>query len=289
MSEIFDLIGLTPLMENTMGDEKVIIGLIDGPYDSSHLAFKDSKIKVINNDLPYNAALLRSYTHSTALLGILAAKRSKTCLGICPGCKYLMNSIFNAEESDVNSTRPSIEDLAEAIILTINNGAKIINLSLGLSKATFKSNPHFDYAIDYALKHDVLIVLASGNQGYIGRMALMNNPWIIPVGICDIKGQFDYSSNINISFRTRGVLAPGINIISATPNNKYSFVSGSSVSAAIVSGIIGLLWSLFPEVDAKTIKTSLIHSSKKMDTTSLIPKVANAYHAWKYLKATSKK
>ena len=71
-------------------------------------------------------------------------------------------------------------------------------------------------AYDYARQHGTIIVAASGNQGNIGSISLINNQWIIPVAACDEYGRLDSMSNFGKSIGNRGLMAPGVNITSTS-------------------------------------------------------------------------
>jgi hypothetical protein len=65
----------------------------------------------------------------------------------------------------------------------------------------------------------------------------------------------NFGENIDIS-------APGVKIVSATPNNSYQSMSGTSMAAPIVSGVVGLMKSIYPKITIKQIKKILKESAK---------------------------
>ena len=131
---------------------------------------------------------------------------------------------------------------------TINAGARIINLSLGLYSSSLIIYPQLQEAYDYALKNDVILVVAAGNQGYIGSTSLFNHPWIIPVVACDRYSRVSAESNLGLSIGNQGLMAPGVGITSTSSSEgQYTQMSGTSVATPFVSGSIALLWSLFPD------------------------------------------
>jgi subtilisin family serine protease len=84
----------------------------------------------------------------------------------------------------------TLEEVCDAIIDVIDAGARIINLSLGLSTSALVRYSKLQEVYDYARKHDVIIVVAAGNQGNVGSSSLFNDDWIIPVATCDIIETF---------------------------------------------------------------------------------------------------
>ncbi|MGA9168609.1 MAG: S8 family serine peptidase [Nitrososphaeraceae archaeon] len=69
------------------------------------------------------------------------------------------------------------EELSNAIIDCVNKDAKIVNLSLGLSSSSLIRYSMLQEAYDYARQHGTIIVAASGNQGNIGSISLIQNRW----------------------------------------------------------------------------------------------------------------
>ena len=101
------------------------------------------------------------------------------------------------------------DELSNAIIETIKAGAKIINLSLGLAN-NLLNNKQLNEVYHYASKHDVLIVIAAGNQGNIGQTSLIDHEWVIPVASCSDDGTISPRSNLGPTIGKRGIMAPGV-------------------------------------------------------------------------------
>lgn len=261
-----DLTGLQSLMSISSGNPDVVIGLIDGPVDLGHPALQESRIRTAKDSqlsACKNASNI-SCVHGTFVAGILCAKRGLSAPAICPSCEIIINPIFREEMNNTNNKDiifPSAtpEELANAIIETIDAGAQAINLSLGLSSSSLTTYDKLEQAYDYALHKGVIIVVASGNQGNIGNTSLINHQWPIPVAACDENGILDSLSNFGASVGTRGLMAPGVNIMSTYPGGKYSRMTGTSFATPFVTGGIALLWSMFP----KTSPAAIIHSLTK--------------------------
>ena len=254
---------LETLMSLSAGHPKITIGLIDGPVDFTHPAFEGSKIRTIKKSqlgACRDASNIACF-HGTFISGILCSERGLAAPGICPSCEIILNPIFNKNIDDeknngsgiIPSTTP--EKLSDAIIETINAGARIINLSLGLSTSPLIVYDRLRQAYDYAVQKGVIIVAAAGNQGKIGNTSIINHQWLIPVSACDENGRLDAMSNFGPSIGRRGLMAPGVNINSTYPEGRYTRMSGTSF-AALVTGGIALLWSLFTNNTAVSIMYS---------------------------------
>ncbi len=180
----------------------------------------------------------------------------------------------------VPSSNPT--ELSDAVIEIVNAGARIINLSLGLSTSSLTTYPNLREAYDYARKQGAIIVAASGNQGDIGRISLIHNEWIIPVAACNEYGVLDPMSNFGASMGRRGLMAPGTSITSTYAGGGYVQMSGTSF-AAFVTGAIALLWSLFPNATPAEIINSIIRVAA-FNRRSIIPPLLNVEAAWNKLK-----
>lgn len=183
-----------------------------------------------------------------------------------------MRPIFS-EDIQGNITHTSPKELSTAIIECINAGAKIINMSVGLTQPA-GSEPALAEALDYALKHSVIIVVSAGNQGIIGHSCLTSHPWVIPVTACDSKGKPMDISNFGKCIGMYGLSAPGKDITSLAPGGKSQNMCGTSVAAPFVTGTIALLWSIFPQASATEIKSALIQIKGSRRT--VVPPLLNA-------------
>src|SRR5262249_15452964 len=127
--------------------------------------------------------------HGTFVAGILCGKRGSAAPAICPNCTLLVRPIF-AETTPGNGQMPSAtpEDLAVAIVETIDVGARVINLSAALAQPSSKGERESQEALDYAARRGVIAVAAAGNQGTLGSSAITRHPWVIPVTACDLRG-----------------------------------------------------------------------------------------------------
>ncbi|MGC2575032.1 MAG: S8 family serine peptidase [Candidatus Nitrosopolaris sp.] len=281
-------------MKISSGNPDIKIGLIDGPLDLTHAAFKDSRIRAVKESqlTACKSASSIACRHATFVAGILCAKRGSYAPAICPGCTLLLRPVFMDETHESNnrdvlfpSTTP--EELSDAIIEVVNTGASIINLSLGLSTSSLTTYPMLQEAYDYARLHGAIILAASGNQGNIGAISLLNNQWIIPVAACNENGQLDPISNFGQSIGFRGVMAPGINITSTSSAGGYTQMSGTSFATPFVTGALALLWSIFPKARAAELILAIRPGvSSDGHRKSIIPPLVDIESTYHILKST---
>lgn len=148
-----------------------------------------------------------------------------------------------------------ISFIAKGIVYAANNGANVINLSLGGSLPT---NILLS-AIKYATSKGSVVVMAAGNSGSATPIypAAYANQYGIAVG----AGNPSWSSKSGPSILDY-VTAPGSGIYSALPNNRWGSKSGTSMSAPIVAGIAALLKSANNSLTPSQIEDLITSTAK---------------------------
>jgi subtilisin family serine protease len=280
-----EIVQLTALMARTRGKPDIKIGLIDGPVFTQHRDLVSSRIHQVSPRKKVQCANPDSIAcrHATFIAGVLCARRSSPAPAICPDCTLLVRPIF-IEASSGRTQMPSAspQTLAEAMLECIDEGARIINLSLGITRSSAKGEQALEQALQYAAKNGVIVVAAAGNQGAIGSPTLASNPWLLPVVACGSTGWPMWESNLGRSVGIRGLSAPGQGIVSLAPNEEPRMLGGTSVAVPFVTGAIALLWSEFPTATAAQIK----HAVTRMPgprRTSIVPRLLNGESAYEIL------
>jgi subtilisin family serine protease len=283
-----DQVKLRSLMDISKGMPEIAIGVIDGPVDFNHPSFRTSRLKALNESqtASRNTASDMACTHGTFVTGILCGDRHSMAPAVCPEATILLRPIFDEYTSgsniDIAFPTSTPQALSKAIVETVDAGARIINLSIGLSGTSLIVYGSLEEAYNYARQKGVIVVVSAGNQGNIGYSALINNRWVIPVTACDENGMLSSISNFGPSIGIRGVMAPGVNITSTSPRGNYTKLSGTSFAAPFVTATIALLWSIFPTVTAGQIIQSL--DAGHLHNRAIIPSLLNAEAAWRFLK-----
>ncbi|MGW7110158.1 S8 family serine peptidase [Streptomyces xanthophaeus] len=281
-----DLVGLTPLMGLTSGEREIVIGLLDGPVATDHPALTSESIRQLPGGGPCSLPESPACRHGTFIAGVLVARRGGAAPAICPGCTVIARPVFTETTSDGQSL-PSVTAprLAAAICECVDAGARVLNLSAGMSRPSTRQERELHMALDHAAGHGALVVVAAGNQGTLGSSALTRHPWVIPVVGYGTDAQPMARSNLGNSMGRRGVGAPGENVTSLGPDGGLQTQDGTSVAAAFVTGAIALLWSRFPKASVLELKTALTvgHGPRR---TSVVPPLLDAWGAHQTLSAT---
>ena len=117
-------------------------------------------------------------------------------------------------------------------------------------------------------------------MGYLG---LLSDPWIIPVASCDQNGRFTKESNFGPTIGKRGLMAPGINIMSSVPRGQYAQMSGTSFATAFVTGALALLWSISPKSTPTLLRRALLGHFNGEKYRGIIPRLLDVAMARNYL------
>lgn len=249
--------------------------------------------------------------HCTKVSGIIAANRENNI-----GQKGFSNNIKIMPLSISCSGDENDKDIAMAIYYAVDNGAKIINMSIGKEFSVHKEWV-FD-AYKYAEEHNVLVIHSAGNNkfdndinpyfpndiDFEGGKEVCNN--FINVGSISQKLDSTFVSKFsNYGNKNIDLFAPGSDIYTTIPENKYDFDSGTSLAAPMISGTAALIWLYYPNLTVQEVKQIILESGTSYDLEVLIPggegkktkfselsksgKVLNVYNAMKMAKEMSRK
>jgi thermitase len=169
--------------------------------------------------------------HGTAIAGIIAGTMGNSSLtGIACNC-----SLMDVQVAE-NDGSTDADKVAQGIAWAANHGARIINVSIVINKPW----PSLEYAVAYAWSHGCVILAAAGNTCSSDPVYPAAYPHVIGVAASDKKDNLVRWSNHGDWV---SVAAPGVDIYSALPENRFGYKSGSSFSSALVAGEAALLYS----------------------------------------------
>ena len=129
------------------------------------------------------------------------------------------------------------QSVAQGISWAADNGARVISMSLGRPGACGGT---VQAAIDSAWSRGAVIVVAAGNDGYIGATAPGNCNHVLSAAATDSQDGVAPFSNYGPSIP---VGAPGVGILSSNNTGDYESFSGTSMAAPHVAGLAALIWS----------------------------------------------
>ena len=190
--------------------------------------------------------------HGTHVAGIIAAAANGFgATGVAPGAKIMPIRVLGSDGSG------STNSVAAGIRYAVDNGADIINLSLGGPLSSV-----IQTAIQYAQQRNVLVVSAAGNESaslptYPARLsASLSN--VISVGAYSSAGAIaSFSNDVGTSAAVQ-VDAPGVSIYSTYLNGQYARLSGTSMAAPQVAGLAALALSANSSLTAAQLRTLIV-------------------------------
>ncbi|MFF8276311.1 type VII secretion-associated serine protease mycosin [Streptomyces lateritius] len=206
--------------------------------------------------------------HGTAMAGIIAGHghgpgREDGVLGIAPKVKILpVRVILEGTDKSRDKARKSRGTaLAEGIRWAADNGADVINLSLGDDSKSAHPDAGEDAAVQYALAKGVSVVASAGNGGEKGDH--ISYPAAYP-GVVAVTAVDRFGTRASFSTRRwyATVSAPGVDIVIADPDRSYYEGWGTSAAAAFVSGAVALVRAAHPDLTPAQVKRLLIDTAR---------------------------
>jgi len=216
--------------------------------------------------------------HGSHVAGIAAAAANNSIggAGVCPACRLMILRAGNDGGFPLDAT-------LEAIVYAVENGADIINMSLGgpvwsklLRKAlasagdngvlvvaaagnSDRDNDQLYYlpggdpfAPDYPASHDLPNIISVAASNDLDRFAYFTG--------CDLAGGGAECSFTNWGHTSVDLAAPGVDILSTYLSGGYATLNGSSMSAPFVSGVAGLVLSQNPSYTPLQVKNAILNS-----------------------------
>jgi len=146
-------------------------------------------------------------------------------------------------------------DAAQAIIYAAYNGAAVINISWG----DYVESTLIRDAIDIATSRGAIICASAGNDNTGSRIypAASDNPAVIAVGATEMHDNRALFSNYGNWVH---VSAPGRDIYSTKPGNRYGYLSGTSMAVPHVSGLAAMIISASPGISPLEVKSRIMNS-----------------------------
>ncbi len=268
----------------SQGSKDVIVAIIDTGVDANHVDLKAnlwtnphpnlskeqrSFSSLFQNENCYNdlhgcnfitntGDLTDNHGHGTHIAGIVGAEGGNGIgvSGVSPHVSLMILKYYDPNTSGDDNLKNTVR----AINYAVDHGATIINYSgggLSFSQAEYN-------AIKRARDKGILFVAAAGNERsnsdqthyYPANYDLDN---IISVTAINPEGNVLPSSNYGSN--TVDIAAPGENIYSTLPGNRYGVFTGTSQATAFVTGVAALIKANNPDWDYKQVKRQILATS----------------------------
>jgi subtilisin family serine protease len=268
-----DYLQMPAAWDFTMGRPEIVVAILDTGVDINHedlaTGIWTNPLEIPNNGIDddgngfvddvhgWNFAqgsnsVADDHGHGTHVAGIAAARTNnvKGIAGMAGGATIMPVKVFPPPPNAIGT----YEDLIMGIIYAADNGARVINMSLG---ATSYSRGE-EAAVDYAWAHGAVVVAAAGNQGSNVYHYPAAHPNVLAVAATDASDQ-------RVPFSNWGdfvdVAAPGYSVYSTYRNNSYGSMSGTSMASPHVAGLAALILSLNPQLTNAQVRELIEQNS----------------------------
>lgn len=231
-----------------------------------------------------------SYGHGTFLAGIIAgdgAASNGEYVGVAPEANLVSIKVGGRHGSaDASNVLAGIQ---WAVSFRDRYDIRVLNLSLGTDSTQKWTVSPLNYAVERAWRAGIVVVVAASNRGpdpgTISKPA--DDPYVITVGATDDLTTVDLADDVLPDFSARGpapegvakpdVVAPGGHIVSLRAigsaidtefpegiDETYRQGSGTSMSAAVVSGVVAAILSLRPNRTPDRLKYALVETGRSV-------------------------
>ena len=179
-------------------------------------------------------------SHGTAVASIAGGAN-----GVAPASTILSMAVVGADGMSDSFT------LAQGIIAAADQGARVLNISLG----SYGDSEYLAQAVAYAQGLGAVVVASSGNDGYTNSTYPARYSGVIAVGAIDAYGQLVGFSNASQNY---GLTAPGLEVTASLPGEQQEAFTGTSAAAPFVTGAIASVMSAYPGMSAQDAANLLI-------------------------------
>jgi subtilisin family serine protease len=202
--------------------------------------------------------------HGTHVAGTIAclSNNGVGVAGVTWSCRImpvrvLARIVNNANPADVRGTGSSA-DIAAGIRWAVDNGARVLNLSLGGPSDTQVERD----AIAYAIGHGVVVCAAMGNGGAAAGPSFPGAyPDVVAVGAID---QSDHRAAFSQVGPHIDIVGPGVGVLSTVWDNGFTTMSGTSMATPHVSGVAALVLSCNPGLTGAQVADVLRQTARPL-------------------------
>ncbi len=232
----------------------VTVAVIDSGVDARHVDLDGQVLKGLDLVDAKGDADTDLVGHGTTVSAIIAGKDDDAgVIGIAPKAKILPVRVLNQENRYDDAMI-----VAKGVRWAVDQGAKVINLSLGGSG----SSAALAAALDYAFAKDVVVVACTGNASASSTSGVWypaREPGVLAVAGMERDGDVLWSGSI--TGKETVITAPATQLVGARPGG-YWRVQGTSFAAPMVSGVAALIRSRWPNMPAAEVVNRIIETAE---------------------------
>jgi subtilisin family serine protease len=227
---------------------KVVVAVIDSGVDVTHPDLAGD----IAGTFDALGTGLKAHTHGTAIAGAIAAHGR--LMGAAPAAQILAVRAFSGNDGADDGTTFAI---MSGLNWAVSHGARVVNMSFAGPQ-----DPGIARSLAAAHEKGVVLVAAAGNKGAKSPpLYPAADPNVIAVTATDVSDQLPAFANRG---RYVAVAAPGVDLMLLAPNGSLQFSSGTSFSAAYVTGTAALMLERKPDLGPDTLRQALTGTAHRL-------------------------
>jgi hypothetical protein len=226
----------------------VIVAVIDSGIDVDHPELANA----IADRFDALGAREGPHVHGTGIAGVIVSHAR--LMGSAPSAKILAIRAFGAAPNGAQSTSFVI---LKSLDYAAAHGAQIVNMSFAGPQ-----DPLVERGIAASAAKGIVLVAASGNAGPKSPpLYPAANPNVIAVSATDAHDRLFQPSNRGSHI---ALAAPGVEIFLPAPDGKYQMTSGTSFSAAYISGLAALMMARNPQLKPDDVRAILTKTARDL-------------------------
>ena len=226
----------------------VTIAVIDSGVDVKHPELVNS----VADSFDALGSKEGPHVHGTGIAGAIVAHGK--LMGSAPEARLLAIRAFGGGANGAESTSYVI---LKGLDYAAEHGAQIINMSFAGPK-----DPLIERGVAATASRGILMVAAAGNAGPKSpALYPAANPNVIAVSGTDAQDKLFAASNRGVHI---AIAAPGADIFLPAPDDKYQITSGTSFSAAYVSGVAALMLERNPALKPNDLRAILMKTARDL-------------------------
>jgi subtilisin family serine protease len=226
----------------------VTIAVIDSGIDVRHPELANS----IGDSFDALGSKEGPHVHGTGIAGAIVAHAR--LMGSAPAARILAIRAFGTAPAGAESTTFVV---LKGLDYAVTHGAQIVNMSFAGPKDAL-----IERGIAAMAAKGIVMVAASGNAGAKSPpLYPAANPAVIAVSATDAQDRLFAASNRGSHI---AVSAPGVDIFLPAPDEKYQIASGTSFSAAYVSGLVALILERNPALKPEEVRAIVMKTARDL-------------------------
>jgi len=224
------------------------LAVIDSGIDAKHRELAGSVV----DSYDALASSEGPHVHGTGIAGVIVAHAR--LMGSAPAAELVAIRAFSGA---TNGAQSNSYVILKSLDYAARQNARIINMSFAGPR-----DPLIERGIDAAAAKNIVMVAAAGNAGAKSPpLYPAANPSVIAVSATDAQDHLFRASNRGSHI---AVAAPGVELFLPAPDEKYQMTSGTSFSAAYVSGLVALMLERNPALKPAELRAMLVKTARDL-------------------------